>query len=495
MAAPPNLGAFLEAERIQESGNDYSASNPSGASGAYQFLFSTWQLALRLAKLEASVYFGLPANQAPAAIQDAAAGALMAQYYYEFGQSWYNVAEAWYGGPGAVGNPTLGGGPGYPDVGQYATEVIDTFNQLLANAGGPTGPAPPGIIGPFVNFQQVAAAIATEQAQRGLGDSHSREQASAAVNAEAVSRGLGDSHTREQMAAAIGAEASARIEGINHSREQAAALVAAEASARIEAINHTREQEAADMAAEVNARIEGIDHTREQAAAALAAEVNARIEAIDHTREQAAAALKALDTRLTADISAVLKYAQSLPGLIDTRAANGYDPTLRARQNTLSKLLDTVVAHEPLIAGLVSRLAVFIVDLAGVEDPLVRIAAQLILKQVIDRLGLDTALGAMLNDLAGSIIGGGQPKTLTTIMGDIGNRLDALESSTAELAPLAPEADQLHEMGTLIFDASLLAYFAAAVVAPVATATDTVDVFSSVTAPLLTPVRGLLGMP
>ncbi len=473
MAAPPNLATFLEAERIQESGNNYQASNASGASGAYQMIFGTWQTAMRLAKLEASVFFGQSAAKAPASVQDAAAAALMTQYYNQFGGSWFNVAEAWYGGPGAVGNPTLGGGPGYPDVGQYATEVMATFNQLLANAGGPTGPTPPGVVGPFVNFNQVAAAIATEQSQRGLGDQHSREQAAAALATEAASRGAGDAHTREQAAAAFAVEAAARSTGDAHSREQAAAGIAAEALARST----------------------GDAHSREQAAAGIAAEALARSTGDAHSREQAAAGIKALDDQLTAQIAAVLKYAQTIPGLVDQRAAAGYDPTLRARANALTKLLDTVVAHDPLVAGLVSNLATFVIDLAGVEDPILRIAAQLVLKQVIDRLGVNTALHAMLSDLVGGILGGGQPKTLQAVMGDVGNRLDALESGQAELAPLAPEADQLHELGTLIFDAGLLAYFAGAVADPVATANDTVTVFAPITGPLLAPVRAMLGMP
>jgi hypothetical protein len=212
------------------------------------------------------------------------------------------------------------------------------------------------------------------------------------------------------------------------------------------------------------------------------------------TRQQAAAGIAALNATLSARIATVLQYAQSIPGLIDQRAAAGYDPTLAGRASLLTKLLDTVVAHEPLVANLVSDLAKFLVELAGIEDPIVRIAAQLVLKQVIDRLGLDTALHAMLSDLVGGILGGGQPKTVTDIMADIGKRLSALEEGQAELAPLAPEADQLHELGTLLFDAGLLAYVAAATIAPVATADDTVIVFEPITGPLLAPIRAMLGM-
>lgn len=136
------LATFLAAIRQQESGGDYQASNPSGASGAYQFEFSTWQSALALAGLANTVYYREPAASAPPSVQDTAAGALMMQYYNEFGQSWYNVAEAWYGGPGAVGHPEISGGAGYPTVGEYAANVIAIYNQL---SGGVTVAVPTGV--------------------------------------------------------------------------------------------------------------------------------------------------------------------------------------------------------------------------------------------------------------------------------------------------------------------------------------------------------------
>lgn len=301
----------------------------------------------------------------------------------------------------------------------------------------------------FPAWGALAAAYAEQRAQAWT--AHEAANRVAADQTEAAARALGDAFTRAQDAAAIALEAQVR--------------------ALADAFLRTQEQ--ADIATEAAAR---------QAGDAL-------------TRAQDAAALAALNAQLSAQINTVLKYAQSIPGLVDQRAAAGYDPTLRARGNLVTKLLDTVVAHDPAVAGLVSNLAKFAIDLAGIDDPIAKIAAQLVLKQVIDRLGLDTALQAMLGDLLGGILGGGQPKTLTDIMGDIGNRLDSLESGQAELSPLAPEADQLHEMGTLLFDAALLGYFVAAVADPVATANDTVDVFAPITGPLLAPVRSLLGMP
>lgn len=154
MATPPGLGCFLAAERLQESGGNYQAVNPSGHYGAYQFGIGTWQQACTLAGLALTNWPNVRPDRAPPSIQDAAATALMSLYFYQFGQSWYNVAEAWYGGPGAVGHPDWGGGPGFPNVGQYAAQVIAKYNQC----GGPsTNPTPPQDFGsPFTPGFEVA---------------------------------------------------------------------------------------------------------------------------------------------------------------------------------------------------------------------------------------------------------------------------------------------------------------------------------------------------
>lgn len=239
----------------------------------------------------------------------------------------------------------------------------------------------------------------------------------------------------------------------------------------------------------------GDQHSREQAAALVAAEAVQRGIGDADTRQQTAAALKALSDALTAQIDAVSKYAHSIPGLVDQAAAAGYDPTLAGRESLIQKLIDTAAAHDPVVSGLVSDIVKLLIQLAGIEDPVLKVAASLLLKQVIDKLGLNTALSGIVNEILGGIIGSGKPGTLKDVTADIGNRLSALESSVSELTPLAPEADQLHEMGTLLFDAAILGYFAAAVADPVATANDTVAVFAPVTGPLLAPVRALLGMP
>ena len=95
MAQPTQqeLDAFMAAIRKQESSNNYKAVGPStkygSATGAYQFLNSTWQ-----------GYGGYQrAMDAPPAVQDARAAQLMSAYYNRYG-SWELVAVAWHGGPG-----------------------------------------------------------------------------------------------------------------------------------------------------------------------------------------------------------------------------------------------------------------------------------------------------------------------------------------------------------------------------------------------------------
>lgn len=125
------IDIFAHAIRLQESGDNYRARNASsGASGAYQFEWGTWLYALSLAGLRRYPYNYESANNAPNWVQDHAAKALMSHYYGMFHHSWYNVAEAWYGGPGGVGHPGRGGGPGYPTIGQYASQVMAKYRRL-----------------------------------------------------------------------------------------------------------------------------------------------------------------------------------------------------------------------------------------------------------------------------------------------------------------------------------------------------------------------------
>lgn len=239
-----------------------------------------------------------------------------------------------------------------------------------------------------------------------------------------------------------------------------------------------------EIAIETNNRVLAVDALRAQLTAL-----------IDKTRADLLAYVNQVRAQLSQQIAQLAAYAHSLPGLVDQEAANGYSPTLRGRAGGLQRLIDTLAAHDPFIAGIIRDLAGFLIDLAEIDNPVIRLAAQGILRQIIDHLGLDTALRDLAGQLLGGILGAGPPKTLEQVTAAIGNRLNAVEASVSDLAPLAGEADDLHEMGTLAFDAALLGYLAAGVTDPRGWADDTYAVLNAAAGPVLDPLLRLLGAP
>lgn len=104
-----DIDRFMAAIRSKESSGDYAAvgvPTPWGrATGAYQFLDSTWGYYKGYAR----------AMDAPAHIQDERARDLMLEYYNQFG-NWQDVAAAWFSGPG--------GNFQSQEVRSYSTDVM-----------------------------------------------------------------------------------------------------------------------------------------------------------------------------------------------------------------------------------------------------------------------------------------------------------------------------------------------------------------------------------
>ena len=127
---PAQLNAFLAAERQQESGGNYTASNPGGASGAYQFEPATWREWATRAGF--GQYAAMPAASAPPQVQDAVAAAMASSYYAGSG-SWLTTAEDWYY-PAGVANPSIVPPGNVLSVGQYGADVVARMKGASSGA-------------------------------------------------------------------------------------------------------------------------------------------------------------------------------------------------------------------------------------------------------------------------------------------------------------------------------------------------------------------------
>ena len=121
------LGSFMSSLRFQESSGNYQAVGPptkyGRATGAYQFLDSTWQ---SQAGQFASQYPS--AHLAPPAVQDQVAAAYMTNLFNKY-HRWDLVAIAWHAGPGVADQVAAGGslgsiGDGGISTAQYVADII-----------------------------------------------------------------------------------------------------------------------------------------------------------------------------------------------------------------------------------------------------------------------------------------------------------------------------------------------------------------------------------
>lgn len=215
-------------------------------------------------------------------------------------------------------------------------------------------------------------------------------------------------------------------------------------------------------------------------------EIANRRAAIDNLRQQVFQAIANLRQQVNAIIPSINKAA-----------AAGYNSVRPQQASIITKIADSIATDNPLVKDLIGRLITLTLDLAAVDDPLARIAAQLLLRQVIDRLGVDKLAGDLLGQLGGALLGAGTPQTLQDVTRQVAQRLNAGEQQWAQFyGNGGDDIEQLgHEMresASPLFTAGLVAYFAGAVADPAGTAAVTDDVVTPAVRGILTPVLGLL---
>lgn len=119
-----SLPSVLLKIRYCESGNNYQAQNPgSSASGAYQFLTSTWR------SLSASAGYATAAS-APASVQDAAA----LELYNQAGTSPWAASQSCWGSLSSVPTTTTGT-TGSSSTGSSSTGSSSTSTSSTASTG------------------------------------------------------------------------------------------------------------------------------------------------------------------------------------------------------------------------------------------------------------------------------------------------------------------------------------------------------------------------
>jgi hypothetical protein len=176
-----------------------------------------------------------------------------------------------------------------------------------------------------------------------------------------------------------------------------------------------------------------------------------------------------------ADVRAARTYALRLVAAahaaIELEAVHGYRDGNSQRLTAIQKLTDEIAQRNPLIRALVKDFVTLLIDALGAENPLERIALQFLLREVINKLGVDRVAGDLLGRIAGPLIADPRPKNLHDVVKDLAQRVSGMENQWSDfMTDGGPEVEQAGKQWksytSAITDASLLAFFGAAVVDP-----------------------------
>ena len=196
--------------------------------------------------------------------------------------------------------------------------------------------------------------------------------------------------------------------------------------------------------------------------AAVSKERRQRIRAIAHAEAQAKREIKALHH------------------LIEREAASGYKIDQQHRLSLIVRILDFAVVRQPELRGIVRVISTGVLDLLSVDDPIARLTIGFLIKHVIDRLGIDKALGSLLHDLIAPLLGQPIPRDLHDVIADLSARMIADETQWAQF--FQDGGSQVEQAGIdwrnitgPVGSAAIVAFTVAAVAAPDVWAKDLAD--------------------
>lgn len=204
--------------------------------------------------------------------------------------------------------------------------------------------------------------------------------------------------------------------------------------------------------------------------------------------------------RAAADL-AVRHYAQFLVtaalALVQREASGAYNSQLRDRLPVLERLAADLADRDPLLRDLAGKAITAIIDLAGVEDPALRLLLAYLCRQLAARAGVDQPAAALLQLLTGQLAGEDKPRDLSGVIRDLAARTGALEAQWAQfLAEGGVEVEQAgrewRDLTTLVTDAGLLAFFGTAAANPSAWAADISATAGQIVASVSTGIESLI---
>lgn len=196
-------------------------------------------------------------------------------------------------------------------------------------------------------------------------------------------------------------------------------------------------------------------------------------------------------------IAALTQKVNAIIPSVNKSAAAGYNSVRPEQASIASRVIDDLATDNPIVKDLVGKLVGIALDLASVDDPVARLLASLLLKQVIDRLGVDKLAGDLAGQLGGALFGAGPPASLQEVTAQVAQRLNTGEQQWQQFYAnggndLETLGSEMRESANPLFTAGMVAYFAGAVADPGGTAAATADVIVPAARAILTPVLAAL---
>jgi hypothetical protein len=213
------------------------------------------------------------------------------------------------------------------------------------------------------------------------------------------------------------------------------------------------------------------------------------------TAAEAAARAKAV----TAEHAAMLNQVKAALQAVNDSAASGWNTGAQTRLQIIAGILDDIAENNPLTRDLVTLLVNGVLDLAEIDDPLIRWGLGKLLSEVISKAGVDAAAGDLVSSLLGTAAAQPRASSLYDVCKDAAGRLNNLEQLWATfMADGGSDVEQAgrewKDLRGVLEDAAILGMFGLAVTDPQAWATAIADTAGQVADDALAGIVDLINL-